>query len=150
MVEYANNSRTPHSFNVDDDIWLSIKNISLEDGNVIRKLNPKFCGPLRITKKINDVSFRLELPYPRMEKWIHYSFQYSLLKPLVPDKFNRCQEPLPPKQIGEHTREYEIEKILDSKLIRRNPHFLVNWEGYGDHENEWQTKKNTSSIPKIS
>ncbi len=42
MVECANKSRIPHYFNVDDYVWLSTRNLSLEDGSGIRKLNPKF------------------------------------------------------------------------------------------------------------
>ncbi len=62
MVEYANKPRIPHSFNVDEYAWLPEKNLSLEDGSGMRKFNSKFGGPLRISKKINDVTFRLELP----------------------------------------------------------------------------------------
>lgn len=139
MAEYANKSRIPHEFSVDDQVWLSTKNLSIEDGSGMRKLHPKFCGPFKIVEKINDVTFRLELPYPMKAKGIHDSFHCSLLKPFVPDTFGRYDEPLPPVQIQDGSVEYEVEAILDSKVIRGKKHFLVKWKGYGDHENTWQT-----------
>ena len=59
MAECANKSRNPHMFSVDDKVWLSTKNLSIEDGSGMRKLHPKFCGPFRITENMNDVLFRL-------------------------------------------------------------------------------------------
>ncbi len=38
MAVYANKSCIPHSFNVDDYIWLSTRNLSLEDESGMRKL----------------------------------------------------------------------------------------------------------------
>ena len=78
-----------HSFNANDNVWLSEKILSLEDESGMRKLNQKFCGPIRINKKINDVTFRLELLYPMIAKGIQDSFCCSLFKPFVPDKFSR-------------------------------------------------------------
>ncbi len=100
MAEYANKSRIPHSFKIDNYVWLSTRNLSLEDGSGMRKLNSKFCGPFRISKKINDVRFRLELPHPMISKVIHDCFHCSPLKPFVSDKLNRYQKPLLPIQIA--------------------------------------------------
>ena len=140
MAEYANKSRIPHDFKVNDLVWLSTKNLSIEDGSGIRKLHPKFCGPFKITKRINDVAFKLELSEPMKARGIHDTFHCSLLKPYNPDTFGRYDKPLPPIQIQDGI-EYEVEAILDSKLIRGKPHFLVKWKGYGDHENTWQTRE---------
>jgi hypothetical protein len=32
---------------------------------------------------------------------------------------------------------YEIEKILDSRVLRQKLHFLVKWRGYGYEDNKW-------------
>ena len=141
MAEYANKSRIPHKFQVDDLVWLSTKNLSIEDGSGIRKLHPKFCGPFKILKQINDVTFKLELSDPMKARGVHDAFHCSLLKPYVPDKFGRYDKPLPPVKIQDGLEEYEVEAILDSKMIRGKPHFLVKWKGYGDHDNTWQTEE---------
>ncbi len=72
MAEYA--TRILHSFNVHEYAWKSTKKLSLQDESRMRKLNPKFCGPFRISKKINDVKFQLDLPYPMIVKGIHDPF----------------------------------------------------------------------------
>ena len=44
----------------------------------VNKLNPLAHGPFRIVKKINDVTFALDLP----KHWkINNAFRFSLLKP---------------------------------------------------------------------
>ncbi|MCO5589123.1 hypothetical protein L7F22_043089 [Adiantum nelumboides] len=57
------------------------------------KLSMRYYGPFQITKRINDVSFRLKLP----DTWkIHNAFHVSLLKPFkgdVPDDGELDEQP---------------------------------------------------------
>ena len=96
MAEYASKSRTPHIFSVYDNVKLSTKNLSIEDGIGMRKSHPKFCGPFRITEKINDVSFRLDYQ-SRWRRWKYmmystavcssHSFQTNIV-----DMINLCHQ----------------------------------------------------------
>ena len=129
MGKYTNKSRNPRRSSIDDKVWLSTKNLSIEDPSGIRKLHSKFCGPFNIKEKINYVSFRLESSEPMKERKIHDVFHSSLFKPFVPDKYGRYDQPLPPVNIQDGEEEYEVEAILDSKKIRRTQHFLVKWKG---------------------
>ena len=147
MAKYANKSRMAHNFSVGDQVWLSTKNLSIEDGSGMRKLHPKFCGPFKIAEKINEVTFRLNLSEPMKARKIHDAFHTSLLKPYVPDKFGRYDKPLPPVNIQDGEEEYEVEAILEAKKIRGKQHFLVKWKGYGDHENTWQTREDLANSP---
>ncbi len=61
-------------------------------------------------------------------KGIHESFRCSPLKPFAPGKFNRYQEQFPLMLIDEHSQKYDVEKIIDSKMIRKKNYFLVKWE----------------------
>ena len=61
MAEYINKSRIPRDFKVNDLVWLSNKNLFIEDRSGIRKLHPKFFRPFKITKKINEVAFKPKL-----------------------------------------------------------------------------------------
>ena len=142
MAEYANRFRKQHSFKVGDKVWLSTKNISLEDGSGTRKLHPKFCGPLEISEKINDVTFRLLLSEPMKLRRIHDTFHVSLLKPYVEDTFGRNQDPPPPLQFADGHQEYEVEEILAHRKKHGKSQFLVKWKGYPDHENSWEPEQN--------
>ncbi len=93
MAEYANKHRRPHQFVVDDKVWLSTKTLSLKDGAGSRKLYPKICRPFVIKKKVNDVSFRLEISEPVKLRGIHDIFHVRHLKPYTQDLF--CREPQP-------------------------------------------------------
>lgn len=147
MAEYANKSRLPHNFKVGDQVWLSTKNLSLEDGSGCRKLHPKFCGPFRILERITDVTFRLELSEPMKAKGIHNAFHVSLLKPFVKDKFSRDDEPSPAVIFEDGHEEYEVEEILAHRTKRGKSQYLVKWKGYGDHENTWQDKEDLVNCP---
>ena len=81
MSIYAGRSRIPYSFKVGDKVLLSTKNLSLEDGCGMRKLNPKFCGPFKILEKVTDVTYRLQLSQPMKTRKIHDAFHTTLLKP---------------------------------------------------------------------
>ena len=141
MDEYANKSTNPHTISVDEQAWLSTKNLSIEVGSGMRKLHPKFCGPFKIIEKINEVTFRLALSEPIKARGIHYVFHCSLFEQFVPDQYGRYDRTFRPVDIQDGIEECEVETILDSRKIGGKQHFLVKWKGYDNHENTWQTKQ---------
>ena len=42
--------------------------------------------------------------------------------------------------------EYEVEEILDSKIVRGKLKYLVNWVGYGPEERTWENVKNVENV----
>ena len=38
--------------------------------------------------------------------------------------------------------EYEVERVLDSRVVRGNKQFLVKWKGYNDFDNTWVMETN--------
>ena len=80
MENYASRSRIPHKFKKEDMVLLSTKNLSLEDSNGMRKLNPKFYGPFKILETITEVTLRVELSEHMKGRKIHDAFHVSLLK----------------------------------------------------------------------
>ena len=139
MAKYANRKRLPTPFKVNDKVLLSTKNLSLEDGSGMRKLHPKYCGPFTITEKVNDVTFRLDLSQPMLDRKIHNAFHSSLLKPYIENEFHKNSSPPPPELFADSEfEEYEIEKILAKKKIRGKWYHLIKWKGYPDHENSWE------------
>ena len=53
----------------------------------------------------------------------------STLRPPIPEP--------PPPEILDDELEYEVEKILDSRISRRKLQYLVKWKGYNDSHNQW-------------
>jgi hypothetical protein len=72
---------------------------------------------------------------------IHPIFHVQLLHPHTESNIEgRIQLP-PPPIIIEGEEEFEVEKVLDSRLFRRSFQYLVKWKGFSDSENTWQPAK---------
>ena len=148
-ARYANKRRSPHQFKINDEVWLSTKNLSLEDGSGNRKLHPKYCGPFKITEKINDVTFRLDLSKPMLKRGVHNAFHVNLFRPFVPDEFDRHPKPPPPLQFEDSHKEFEVESILSHRKYRGQSQYLVKWKGYPDHENTWLYTKDLKNCQEL-
>ena len=127
---YADTHRRPAPpYAVGDQVWLSTRNITIKGPQTFK---PRFVGPYRIIKVINDVAMKLQLPSSLR---IHPVFHVSLLKPLVPGTV------LPPKPAAVSPvadQEYEVAAILDSKRTRHRLYYLIHWKGYGPEDRTWE------------
>lgn len=119
-------------FCIGDQVWLSTRNLRLRVPTM--KFAPRFIVPYSITKIINPVSYKLKLP-PFLK--IPASFHVSLLKPLV---LNRFQKTLPksPRIRTSRGVEFEVKKILDSRIRYGRLQYLLDWKGYGPEERSWE------------
>jgi len=84
--------------------------------------------------------FKLELP----PQWrIHPVFHASLLDPYQANKIEGRRQLVPePPEIVEGEAEYEVEEILDSKIVRKKLLYYVHWKGYGPEERTWEPAEN--------
>ncbi|KAK3510406.1 hypothetical protein QTP70_005898 [Hemibagrus guttatus] len=117
-------------------VWLSTRDIKLR--LPCRKLSPRFIGPFTIARKINPVTYRLQLP---PEYRIHPVFHVSLLKPHHPSVSpstgpGAVEEPPLPLLIDDGPA-YLVKKVLDSRRRGGRLEYLVDWEGYGPEERSW-------------
>ncbi|CAG8515096.1 1852_t:CDS:2 [Paraglomus brasilianum] len=82
------------------------------------------------TKKL---AYKLNLPETMK---IHPAFHVSLLKPYhpSPEEFARPTPPLAIVESDTGQEEYEVEAILDKRIIRKNTQYLVKWTGYPLHD----------------
>ncbi|KAK3515307.1 hypothetical protein QTP70_013471 [Hemibagrus guttatus] len=117
-------------------VWLSTRDIKLR--LPCRKLSPRFIGPFTIVRKINPVTYRLQLP---PEYRIHPVFHVSLLKPHHPSVSpstgpGTAEEPLLPLLIDDGPA-YLVKEVLDSRRRGGRLEYLVDWEGCGPEEWSW-------------
>ncbi|MCO5606813.1 hypothetical protein L7F22_061004 [Adiantum nelumboides] len=113
------------------------------------KLSMRYYGPFQITERINDVSFRLELPDTGK---IHNAFHVSLLKPFrgdVPDDGEPDEQP----EVEENEEILVPEQILahkDTKTkgkVRRM--FLVKFKNYPALDAKWMEEEDLADTPQI-
>ena len=149
------------AYSLGDYVWLSTANLrSRLHGTP--KLMPRFVGPFKITKVVNDTTYQLDIG--DTHKKVHNVFHSSLLK--------RCKG-APPKQPlpivlsedadarGAYER-FEVEMILDhrvdhrrrsksdgSKTTKRDDgvKYLVKWKGYDAIHNTWEPASNVDRAP---
>jgi hypothetical protein len=111
----ANKSRKQNlNISVGDKVWLLRRNLKIRRPS--DKLDYRRLGPFCVSKQVNEVAYRLDLPSSMK---IHLVFHVSLLEPYrestIPGRL-----PAPPPLIeinGEE--EFEVSKIIDSRINRR-------------------------------
>ena len=59
-------------------------------------------------------------------------YHVSLLEPAASDPLVGQKQPPPPPIIVDENSEWEVEEILDSKLVRKTLKYLVRWAGYDE------------------
>ena len=128
---------------------LFTKNLNLDSASSRNKLNPKYCGPFRITEQIHPVKFRLALSQPPKSRGIHNSFRSSLLFTYKPDLFDRIPKDPVPLLLDDGHEEYEVECILTHRRRRGRLQYLVKWKGYDDHENSWVNKNDLENAQEL-
>ncbi|CAM6130048.1 unnamed protein product [Calypogeia fissa] len=148
--QYADRNRRDLEYEVGEQVWLSTTNLSVK-GN--RKLGARRIGPFSITKRIGEVAYELSLP--ETMRHVHLVFHVSLLKPYIsrPTTFSN-PHPVPPlpEMVDDHI-EYEADRILQKRLIRRGRkmivEYLVLWKGFPLHEATWEPIGNLTNCADI-
>ena len=137
------NHRIPiPDFQVGDKVWLDSWNIHTKRPS--KKLDHQRLSPYPITAKVSLHAFWLGLPLALQQ--IHPVFHVSLLEPAIIPGWH--PEPPPPIEIDSEM-EYEVAKILDTRIQNGQLEYLVEWEGY-EHTPEassWKCEGNTMMKP---
>ena len=99
------------------------------------KLDHVRIGPFEVEKQTSKVNYWLKL---LAKAQIHPNFHISLLEPAPKNA------PVQTEWNIEEEKEYNVEKILDSRKINEKDHYLVKWLEYGNEENLWKPTENFS------
>ena len=86
------------------------------------KLDFQRLGPFVISGEVNDVASHLDLP---SHMRLHPVFHVSLLEPYTSSSIPNWSIPPPPPIQLLDGPEYEVEAILDSKVMRNKLYYLV-------------------------
>ena len=127
---------------------LSTHNLTLPQVRAFRK---RYMGPLKVTQKLSDVAYRLELPH---DLRIHDVFHVSLLKPYhaCPDRFEARRqaegdEDIEDIHMMQETELPQVEGIL-GRRERVAPNggiaveFLIRWCNSSASEDTWEELRN--------
>lgn len=90
---------------VDNSVFTIIPDSRIQ--NLAPKLRGKFCGPFRISEKLSDLNYRLELPSSSHTSNVFHVSQLRLTKPNSPDAIT-AHDPIVYKKYQDGTEEMEI------------------------------------------
>jgi len=102
-----------------------------------KKLSEKYLGPYKIISQSSTLSFTLRLP--ESMRSVHPVFHVSMLEPATSNTFSERIQLASAPVIIDGEPEYEISRIVDSKINRRRACKLlykVIWLGYEDTGDE--------------
>jgi RNase H-like domain found in reverse transcriptase/Reverse transcriptase (RNA-dependent DNA polymerase)/Integrase zinc binding domain/Chromo (CHRromatin Organisation MOdifier) domain len=129
MEEVTNRHRQQApSFKVNDKVWLKLDNIRTT--RPTKKLDAKN-AKYTVTKCIGSHSYQLDTP-PGVHNVFHSDLLRLASSDPLPSQVQDDSQP-PPVLVG-NDEEYEVERILDEKLVRRGrgvqQKLLVKWKDY--------------------
>ncbi len=111
----------PPKLEIGDEVWLLRRHIKTTWPST--KLDYKKLGKFKIIQKVSSYAYKLDLP-PSMK--IHPVFHISLLEPVATDPLpGQVQPPPPPICVDNQEIEYEVDEIVDSKVVGKNLKYLV-------------------------
>ena len=133
-------------YKVEDLVLLSTKDLKWQiKGRQSEKLTECFVGPYKIKRIILSNMIELELPSSiRIYPIVNVS-QVHLYKLQVEGQ----KKILPKLVIIKEKEEFEVEKILNKRIVREKKKFLVQWKGYMAEEDIWESKENLENTKKL-
>ena len=104
-----------------------------------------FVGPYKIKGIISSNAIELELPKTiKIHPVVNVS-RVRLYKPQV-----EGQKKTPPKPvIIEEKEEFEVEKILNKRVVWGKEKFLVQWKGYTAEGDTWESRENLENVNEL-
>jgi len=147
MKKFTNRKRREEEeYRVEDLVLLSTKDLKWQmKGRRSEKLTERFVGLYKVKEIVSSNVIDLELPKSiKIHPVVNVS-RVRLYKPQV-----ERQKKIPPKPvIIEGEEEFEVEKILNKRMIRGKEKFLVRWKGYTAEKDTWENRKNLENAKEL-
>ena len=137
MKWYYDQHKSQVPFKVGDKVLLKGKDLKIKQSAA--KLSAKNFGPYDIVEQVGPADFRLQLPH---QNKVHPVFHASKLIPYHEDEIGDRNPAKPDPIEVEGHNEFEVEKILDSKISYGYVRYLVKWLGYDVSEATWEPVRN--------
>ena len=125
---------------------MSMKDLKWQmKGRRSEKLTEHFVGPYKVKGIVSSNAIELELSKSiKIHPVVNVS-RVRLYKPQV-----EGQKKTPPKPvIIEGKEEFEVEKILNKRVVRGKEKFLVRWKGYTVEEDTWESRENLGNVKEL-
>ncbi|SLM39539.1 reverse transcriptase domain protein [Lasallia pustulata] len=131
-AKYYNNKRKKGpSLKEGDKVYLLPRNIQTK--RPAKKLDHTKLGPFRIKKKLGPDMYKLQLPDSMK---IHPVFHATVLEPAHSSIPIATQ--VPTLKLDNNEKEYNVKKVLQSRLENGELQYLVKRKGYGMNNNTWE------------
>lgn len=129
---------TPLNLKEGDEVYLRLHHGYKIPGEGNRKLHQQRVGPFSVISKVGNLAYKLNLP-PIMKIWPVVSVAQLEPTPEGNDPYRRLRPTNPPPVEDEDrlSDSYEIEKILEKRIVRGKPEYLLKWLDYGPQDNVW-------------
>lgn len=74
----------------------------------------------------------------------HSVINVSKLTPFI-EQIPGINDVKPDPSLVDGFEEFEVEKILDKKMVKGRIHFLIKWKGYSALHNSWELEENLTN-----
>ena len=114
-------------------------------GRRSEKLTKCFVGSYKVKGIVSSNAIELELPNSiKIHPVVNVS-RVRLYKSQI-----KGQKKIPPNPvIIEGKEEFEVEKILNKRMVRGKEKFLVRWKGYMAEEDTWESRENLENAKEL-
>jgi len=121
-------------FMVEERVYLRTNNIHIKQRS--KKLNNKSIEPFKIKRNIKGISYKLDLLKGMRIHSVFHAFMLQCCNQSIP--LQTIETPVEPN------KEYQVENILEKRMISGKAHYLIKWKGYNTSENTWEPIENLS------
>ena len=133
-------------YKVGDLVLLSMKDLKWQmKGRRSEKLMEHFVGPYKIKEIVSSNAIELELPKTIKIHPIVNISRIRLYKPQVEGQKKVLLKPV----VIEGKEEFEVERILNKRVVWEKEKFLVQWKGYTVEKDTWESRKNLENVKEL-
>ena len=147
MKKFANRRQGEgEEYRVGDLVLLSTKDLKWQmKRRRSEKLTECFVGPYKVKGIVSSNAIELELPKSIKIYLVVNASRVQLYKLQIEGQ----KRILPKPVIIKGEEEFEMEKILNKRIVRGKKKFLVKWKGYTAEEDTWENKENLENAKEL-